>query len=736
MRRALALMLVCAALAPVPVLAKRIRGNTLIKVVSPTSHGAASAHPFVNVVLAFGSEEGTPDPSTFKARLGGVDITPLFEPVLESGKLVGLRASLSPALLIVGKPKANRLRIDVRGKAGKRRLHDIDRLRFTAGDTPDQPPVANALPSTVVVLPNVPTQFSAAKSTDPEADDLTYRWDFGDGSSSTEKNPVHVFGPDESALGVRLTVSDGQLESAADVATLVVPSICPTCVPGLLNVDGTSALEFGGVPVGGNRTHTFTVRNTSEDPASELHVLLGTSSPDFALDQSDVDLHAGESADVTLTFAPTGSGHESSEVTMVASASNQKVVQLLAHGYAGAAPGTGPIPTADPAFWNGSFSTQMLMPSGARIGPDDTVHTCFNPSGPGTGDYCLTDADCSVNGGTCPATGSCIRGDRAGLACSTPADCPGANAICSSAFPYGAVDMCGDGEGGVLLLSDDGTFFDQSDSDAELSETLMHLHLDGNGNRTGAEIIARLTSGTTQMTCDAIPTSQGGQAYLAEYRAVTSPSNCFRDAREALVARKKTNGADTTLMNRIDAAENLPDCEDYDPLTDLHVTPTGAAAFGSLPNTGLWRIRPTPLQILTNFDDFFQVHPDGSLIVVRASDSGLTGLLSVYSIAPDQALTGALNVSDLTPCATVQVPNNGGRTLIDTTYAVDRVVPGSLDGTILVSFAAFGGGSSSAPVIAAPLLVRGTVAFSAPAASDVCPLIGFVNLELMDDVSF
>jgi hypothetical protein len=60
------------------------------------------------------------------------------------------------------------------------------------------------------------------------------------------------------------------------------------------------------------------------------------------------------------------------------------------------------------------------------------------------------------------------------------------------------------------------------------------------------------------------------------------------------------------------------------------------------------------------------------------------------------------------------------------------VAPGSLDGTLLVSFAAFGGQS----VLAPPLLVRGTVAFSAPAASDVCPVIGFVNLELMDDVSF
>jgi hypothetical protein len=732
MRRTLALLVVCAISAPIDAGAKRGRGNTLIKVVSPTSHGAAAAHPFVNIVLAFGFEEGTPDPSTFKARLRNVDITSLFEPVLAGGKLVGLRASVSPALLVVGGQRANRLRIDVRGKAGKHRLHDVDRLRFAAVDTPDRAPVANALPSTVVVLPNVPQQFSAAQSTDPEADDLTYRWDFGDGTSSSEKDPVHVFGAGDGVPGVRLTVSDGQLESRADVTTLVVPTICPTCVPGVIALDGTSALEFGGVPVGGSRVRTFTVRNGSNDPASELRVVLGAASADFALDRTELDLPAGESADVELTFTPTGSGHESTVVTLVASASNQNAVQLLAHGYAGTAPGTGPVPVADPAFFNGSLATQVLLPSGARIAADDSVRTCFNPTGAGTGDYCITDADCAANGGSCATSPICIGGERTGQPCATAADCPGPSPFCSAPFPFGAVDVCGDGEGGAFFLSDDGTFTDQSNADAELGVTLMHLHLDAAGNRTGAEILARLTSNTSRMACDAIPASQGGQVYVPEYRAVTSSASCARDAREALVARRKTTGADTTLINRIDATENVGSCDDYDPVTDLHVTPTGAAAFASLPNTGLWRIRPSPLRVISNFDGFFQVHPDGSVILVRATDTGLTGVLSIYTVAPDQALTGALDIADLTPCATVQVPNNGGKTLVDTTYAVDRVTPASVDGTILVSFAALGGESVLSPA----LFVRGTLALSAPAGSDVCPLVGLVNLELMDDVSF
>jgi len=731
MRRASALVTLCAlALAVSSPAAARGKGNRLMRIVSPSGHGQAAAHPFVNVVVRFGTEEGTPDPSTFKARLGGVNVTPLFESVVENGKITGMRAAISPALLITGPQRANRLRLEVRGRAGKHRLHDIDRLRFAAADVADQPPVANLLVAADVVLPNVPIQFDGTQSHDPESDEITYHWEFGDGSTSSDPRPVHAFTTDGDVT-VRLAVSDGQFDGNAETKLLGKPKLKPGRTPGIIKLTAASALEFGGVPLGTTGTQSFTVRNDDTTPTSELPVNLGTSSDGFATDTDSLDLGPGESATVNLTFTPGVTGHQWSRVTLVANASNQVVLDVLTHGYGGGAPGTGPIPTADPAFFDGTTSTQALFPSGLRVGLDDSVHSCQNPGGAGTGDYCLTDADCSVNGGTCPTTGTCIRGDRAGQPCSSGADCPNGFG-CTSALPFFPVDVCGDGAGGVVLLSDDGTFTDQTNSDAELSVTLMHVTFDANGQRTGAQILGRLTSGTTQVTCDAIPPAQGGQAYLAEYRAVTSPANCFRDAREALVARRKTTGADNTLMSRIDAAENLPECEDYDPATDLKVTPDGSTVFASLPNTGLWRIRPTPLLMLGNFDDFFAVHPDGSVVVVRSTDVGANGLLRVYKIAPDQAVTGAPNLNDLTPCATFQVPNNGGRTILDTTYAVDRTAPGSIDGTILVSFVAFGAQSA----LPRELTVRGTVAFTSPGTSDTCTPIGLVNLELLDDLSF
>jgi len=161
------------------------------------------------------------------------------------------------------------------------------------------------------------------------------------------------------------------------------------------------------------------------------------------------------------------------------------------------------------------------------------------------------------------------------------------------------------------------------------------------------------------MACDGVPAASGGQIYIAEYRAVSGPPDCFRDAKEALVARRKGTGAETVLVDRIDAAEGLAPCDDYDPADDLQVTRDGAAVFVALPG-GIYRIRPTTLLMTPDIDDVFQVHPDGSVLVVTATDQGPTGLLRLYKVSPGVAINGAPHLDELTPCATIEVPNNRG----------------------------------------------------------------------------
>lgn len=56
-----------------------------------------------------------------------------------------------------------------------------------------QPPVAAASASVSSGLAPLAVTFSSAGSFDPEGSALTYDWDFGDGSSSADANPAHIY---------------------------------------------------------------------------------------------------------------------------------------------------------------------------------------------------------------------------------------------------------------------------------------------------------------------------------------------------------------------------------------------------------------------------------------------------------------------------------------------------------------------------------------------------------------
>src|SRR5713226_3814420 len=741
MHRALPLLLCCAVLLPAPASAARKRFNQLLRVTEPAGRKVASAHTFVNVVVRFGTgPEGTVDPASFRARLGGVNVTPLFRQTVENGEVTGMRAALGPALLAPGARRANRLRMQVRGRSPKGRpIHDADLLRFRSADMPDQAPVAHARMTTGsdVLISDVPLQFDGASSDDPEGDELSYHWDFGDGTTSEEAGPVHVFRPSAADVTVRLTVSDGQLDGHDQVTMLAVPTVPPGRTPGILKVDAPAPLEFAAVSLGQGATLRFTVSNPDPTPTSDLIVRLGINGAAFALDPTRLDLGPGESAPVTLTFAPAATGHQTAEITVVASATNQTSVHFLSHGHGGAAPGTGPLPVAEPVFFNGlTGSSAGIFPDGTRFAADTNVHTCLTPqNGAGFGDYCLTDADCAANNGTCALVGTCIRGDNAGQPCGTPADCP--NGFCPSALPFDPVKMCGDGEGGLYMASDSGTYTDpRLNPTDELTGTLMHVQFDGSGNRVGAGIVERTTDGTTQIACDKIPAAAGGQIYIAEDRAYSPAASCFRDMREALVAKKKSNGNEDVLVFRIDAAEGLDPCnDDFDPVDDLEATRNGGAVFAALP-AGIFRLRPTFLLMTPDVDDLFAVHPDGSVLNVTSAAQGESGLLRLYKISVDQAINGAPHLGDLAPCATVEVPNNRGQSPLRVTtfisFAVDPVAPGAGDATVLLSFLS-GGGSD---VLSPSLRVRGTAAISSPAGSPTCSVIGLVNLEPIDQLTF
>ena len=91
---------------------------------------------------------------------------------------------------------------DISGTFGVSKIRRIEYFQS------DLPPVAAASASPTQGPTPLTVNFSSAGSSDPEGKPLTYSWNFGDGTTSTQANPSHTYtvaGPYQA----RLTVSDG-----------------------------------------------------------------------------------------------------------------------------------------------------------------------------------------------------------------------------------------------------------------------------------------------------------------------------------------------------------------------------------------------------------------------------------------------------------------------------------------------------------------------------------------------
>ena len=96
-------------------------------------------------------------------------------------------------------------------------------------------------------------------------------------------------------------------------------------------------------------------------------------------------------------------------------------------------------------------------------------------------------------------------------------------------------------------------------------------------------------------------------------------------------------------------------------------------------------------------------------------------------------MPGPLPLAAATPCATVEIPNNGGRTFV-LGLAAGPSAAGSTTTQAYVSFQASASGVSG--VLDQSLTVRGAAAFTVQDGDGGCTPVGLVGLEPYEAITF
>jgi PKD repeat protein len=170
-----------------------------------------------------------------------------------------------------------------------------------------QPPVAvvsNSAPLTG--LAPLTVQFSSAGSSDPEGSALTYDWDFGDGTSSTDANPAHLYTL-AGTYTASLVVFDSTGLSGSASATVTVQSLGSIIYVSSISMSKTVSKR------GTEATATVTVRDASGAVKPNVTVtgkwsgLTTTTSSGNTNSSGQVALKSGFSKGTgTFTFTITG----------------------------------------------------------------------------------------------------------------------------------------------------------------------------------------------------------------------------------------------------------------------------------------------------------------------------------------------------------------------------------------------------------------------------------------------
>ena len=130
----------------------------------------------------------------------------------------------------------------------------VTRIRHVGTGT-NRPPTASGSANPLSGQPPLNVTFNGSGSSDPDGDPLTYRWDFGDGTTaSSQISPTHTYAS-TGTYTARLTVSDGRGGTASDTVSIAVGNSPPTS---LITAPAPGTLYRGG--------DTIVVTGTGTDP--------------------------------------------------------------------------------------------------------------------------------------------------------------------------------------------------------------------------------------------------------------------------------------------------------------------------------------------------------------------------------------------------------------------------------------------------------------------------------------
>jgi glucose/arabinose dehydrogenase len=139
---------------------------------------------------------------------GTVVADPVFEAAPNAGTIVDLAVGPDGALYYA----TNGIAWVASADSGA-----VHRIAFVGAA--NEPPVAAASAAPTQGLPPLGVQFGSGGSSDPNGgpSPLSFSWDFGDGASSSEPSPAHVYGT-EGPYTATLTASDGAAQTSATVS--------------------------------------------------------------------------------------------------------------------------------------------------------------------------------------------------------------------------------------------------------------------------------------------------------------------------------------------------------------------------------------------------------------------------------------------------------------------------------------------------------------------------------------